>query len=183
MSPSIGFHSTYTCIDWVNILRLRSLISNKNIWHHLLISYQSNGGEWRGEIQIDLNLNYPLQIIIMQTTVVFIAKHPYLMMMAANKTLRQLNMFSSSEHFFFYFSSDFSRCNLISLALNNSAFCITSHLDLEFLFLLLFWMLWMLVTLNKLKHMTYHRSYVLKITTWERLLVQIYFSVSNEKIP
>ena len=40
--------------------------------------YQSNGWEWWSNIQVDLNLNYPWQIHITWTTVVFIAKHPYL---------------------------------------------------------------------------------------------------------
>ena len=44
---------------------------------------------------------------------------------------------------------------------------ITFHLVSRFLFLEFLWMLWMLVTVNKLKHMSFHGSHTSQITTFK----------------
>ena len=56
------------------------------------------------------------------------------------------------------------------------------HLISNFLFLVRFWMLSMLVTVNKLKHMTCHGSDTSQMTTCKTLITQTCFSGSYGKI-
>ena len=70
---------------------------------------------------------------------------------------------------FLFFSFFFFRL-FITHRLDSSLFwplnLLTTILFLSFwLFLVLFWMLWMLVMVNKLMHMTYHRPHASRITT------------------
>ena len=59
---------------------------------------------------------------------------------------------------------------------------ITFNLVSKFLFLVLFRMLWMLVTVNKLKHMTCHGPHVPGITTNRTSLVEFFFPVCSMKL-
>ena len=89
----------------------------------------------------------------------------------------------SSEHLFFYFSSDFYTYQVdfsVFWALNSWIFCVTSRLVFEFLIFAIFWMLWMLVILNKVKHMALHDTHALQITSWKTLFTQNFFRVFNE---
>ena len=63
------------------------------------------------------------------------------------------------------------------LILKSSVICSVPNLFSNFwLFLVLFWMLWRLVTVNKLCHVP-HAS---RITTWETVFTKIFFAVSKE---
>ena len=85
----------------------------------------------------------------------------------------------------FSFSWDFSTYQLnfsVFWAWSSWIFCVTFHFVSEFLTLVIFRMLWMLVTVNKVKHVALHGSHVLQITSW-KTVVQTFFDVSNEKSP
>ena len=67
--------------------------------------------------------------------------------------------------------------------LNSWIFCATFHFSSEFLIFATFWMLWMLVAMNKVKHMILHESHVLQMTSLKPLVTQTFFSVSSEMDP
>ena len=74
----------------------------------------------------------------------------------------------------FYWSTRFL-CLLTSLSLTQSwIFSVTFCLVSEFLFFVLFWMLWILVTVNKLKNPTCHGSHASQITSSKTLFAQFF---------
>ena len=77
---------------------------------------------------------------------------------------------SSFKHLF-HFSSDFSIYKV-----DFSLF----HLFFEFLIIVYFPMLWMLVTVNKVKHVALHGPHASQITSSKILVTQTLFRVSNE---
>ena len=68
---------------------------------------------------------------------------------------------SSFEHFFFHFSSDFFTYQpsfFVFWALNSRIIYATFYLVSEFLLLVIFWMLWIIIIVNTLKHMVSHAN-------------------------
>ena len=91
-----------------------------------------------------------------------------------NQFLHLNGLLPFSSHFFVYQLnfSVFSAINLLS----------PSILLPSLPFLVLFWMLWLLVTVNKLKHMGYHRPYSSQITTYSIFVTEIHGRTHGNKI-
>ena len=87
----------------------------------------------------------------------------------------------SFEHLFFSFSSDFTTYQFyftVFCALNSWIFCVTFHFVPGFFIFVTFGMLWILVTVNKVKHKP-HTSQITSST----IATQTFFSVSNKIRP
>ena len=95
-----------------------------------------------------------------------------------------MNVFFLTPFLGFLFILFYLLLNFLPLehwTLNSWIFFIIFHLFSKFLFFVLFRMLWMLVTVNKLKHVVCHGSHTSQITTTKTLATQTFFSMFNEK--
>ena len=86
---------------------------------------------------------------------------------------------SSFEHLFHFLQTSLF-IKLISLSFEPWIFCVTFHLFFEFLIFVYFPMLLMLVTINKVKHMTLHGLHASQIASSKTLVTQTLFCVANE---
>ena len=88
-------------------------------------------------------------------------------------------IWTSSPFFFFrlfYLSTWFLSILNIESSDNHWLTGLTKFFPSFWLFLVLFWMLWMLVTMHK----SYHVPHVSRITTWGTIFTEKLFSVSKE---
>ena len=74
-------------------------------------------------------------------------------------TINQFLFFNSIFYFFIFLFLSFLLINSIAFTPERWIFChLLSFFPRFWLFLIHFWMLWLLITVNKLKHMTWHIS-------------------------
>ena len=85
---------------------------------------------------------------------------------------------SSYEQLFFYQLHFF-----VFWALSSWIFNVIFDLVSKFLFVLIFWIEWMLVTANKVKHMAQHCLHASQMPPWKTLVAQNFNSVSNKIKP
>ena len=85
----------------------------------------------------------------------------------------------------FLLMNSFSFISSISLswALSSWIFNVIFDLVSKFLFVLIFWIEWMLVTANKVKHMAQHCLHASQMPPWKTLVAQNFNSVSNKIKP
>ena len=94
-----------------------------------------------------------------------------------------INQFVVLNNFSFFYLINFFYLSAPLICLSNLESSVTFYLISEFLSLVVFWMLWVLVTINKLNHMARHGSQALQIKANRSFLTEFFFSVSIKKCP
>ena len=94
-----------------------------------------------------------------------------------------INQFVVLNNFSFFYLINFFYLSAPLICLSNLESSVTFYLVLEFLSLVVFWMLWVLVTITKLNRMAHHGSQALQIKTNGSFLTEFFFSVSIKKCP